>query len=136
MAKVNNDSWLIDSATSSHITNRRENLTGFSPLQKIVKGVEGTDVPVLGKGTVALSSRVNGRTQTLILKDVLYMPQAPNSLFSVTRLDKTGGHAKMGGGTTELYDKQKNCWSNTCIAQGNACIQLTCCSVVVLVVAN
>ena len=30
----------------------------------------------------------------------------------------------------------KGCWSNTCIAQGNACIQLTCCSVVVLVVTN
>ena len=30
----------------------------------------------------------------------------------------------------------KNCWSNTCIAQGNACIQLTCCCVVVLVVTN
>ena len=29
-----------------------------------------------------------------------------------------------------------NCWSNTCIAQGNACIQLTCCCVVVLVVTN
>ena len=28
------------------------------------------------------------------------------------------------------------CWSNTCIAQGNACIQLTCCCVVVLVVTN
>ena len=30
----------------------------------------------------------------------------------------------------------KICWSNTCTAQGNACIQLTCCSVVVLLVAN
>ena len=28
------------------------------------------------------------------------------------------------------------CWRNTCIAQGNACIQLTCCCVVVLVVTN
>ena len=36
------------------------------------------------------------------------MPRAPNNLFSVTRLDETGGHAKMGGGTAELYDKQKN----------------------------
>ena len=32
--------------------------------------------------------------------------------------------------------RQKDCWSNTCIAQGNACIQLTCCCVVVLVVTN
>ena len=108
MAKVNNDSWLIDSATSSHITNRCKNLTEFSPLQKTVKEVEGTDVPVLGKGTVALSSRVNRRTQTLILKDILYVPQAPNNLFSVPCLNKTGGHAKMGSSTTELYDKQKN----------------------------
>ena len=32
--------------------------------------------------------------------------------------------------------KYHHCWSNTCIAQGNACIQLTCCCVVVLVVTN
>ena len=31
---------------------------------------------------------------------------------------------------------KRECWSSTCIAQGNACIQLTCCCVVVLVVTN
>ena len=108
MAKVKNNSWLIDSAMSSHITNRRENLTEFSPLQKTIKGVEGTNVPVLGGGTVKLSSRVNGCTQTIILKNVLYVPQAPNNLFSVTCLDENGRHAKMGDGIAELYDKEKN----------------------------
>ena len=94
--------------TSSHIMNRCENLTEFSPLQKTVKGVEGTNVPVLGRGTVKLSSRVNGCTQTIILKNVLYVPQAPNNLFSVTHLDENGGHMKMGDGIAELYDKEKN----------------------------
>ena len=37
--------------------------------------------------------------------------------------------------TTPVIDYHP-CWSNTCIAQGNACIQLTCCCVVVLVVTN
>ena len=101
-------SWLIDSATLSHITNRRENFTSFTPLHKTVKGVEGVDVPVEGKGTVGITSRVNGHTWTMILNNVLYVPQAPNNLFSVTHLDENGGHAKMDSGITELYDKEKN----------------------------
>ena len=36
----------------------------------------------------------------------------------------------------EFGDDKHHCWSNTCIAQGNASIQLTCCCVVVLVVTN
>ena len=73
-----------------------------------MKGVEGVDVPVEGKGTVRITSRVNGCTRTMILNNVLYVPQAPNNLFSVTHLDENGGHTKMGSGIAELYDKEKN----------------------------
>ena len=58
--EITDRSWLIDSATSSHIANKREDFTEFSPLHKTVRGVEGKDVPVEGKGTVRLISRVNG----------------------------------------------------------------------------
>ena len=60
--EITDRSWLIDSATSSHIANKREDFTEFSPLHKAVRGVEGKDVPVEGKGTVRLISRVNGLT--------------------------------------------------------------------------
>jgi len=41
----------------------------------------------------------------IVLYDVLYVPSAPNNLFSISRLDETGGQASMGDGNVQLYDK-------------------------------
>ena len=37
----------------------------------------------------------------------MYVPEAPNNLLSVTRLDEIGGRAVMGKGYVRLYDKNK-----------------------------
>jgi len=99
------DSWLADSATTSHISNKKSNFTDFIPIQKFVKGVGGTQVPAQGQGTVKLKGWVNKTYMIIVLYDVLYVPSAPNNLFSISCLDETGGRASMGDGNVQLYDK-------------------------------
>jgi len=101
------DSWLADSATSSHISNKREAYQCFTPLHTHVKGVGNVLVPVEGKGSVELKSRVKEKNIMIVLPNVLYVPSAPNSLVSLTRLDESGGHAAMGNGIIQLYDKNQ-----------------------------
>ena len=107
-ADINTDSWLADSAASSHLSNKRETFIEFTPLNKSIRGVGNTDVPVKGRGTVKLKSRTNGQTFVIVLQDVLYVPQAPNNLLSISRLDESSRHMNMGDGCIHLYDKNKN----------------------------
>ena len=104
---ITSNSWLADSATSLHILNKREAYWCFTSLHTHVKGVGNVLVPVEGKGSVELKSRVNDKRIMIVLPNVLYVPSVPNSLVSLTRLDESGGCAILGDGTIQLYDKPK-----------------------------
>ena len=101
------NSWLADSATSSHLLNQLEAFKDFTPLNKIIRGVGDMDVPVKGRGTIKLNGQINGQTFMIVLRNVLYVPQAPNNLLSISRLDESGRRAVMGGGQIHLYHKNK-----------------------------
>ena len=106
-ADIDVNSWLADSAASSHLLNLRNAFLEFTPLSKTIRGVGNTEVPVKGRGTIKLK----GRTEpgyTIVLRDVLYVPWAPNNLFSISCLDESGSHVNMGDGRIHLYDKNKN----------------------------
>ena len=101
------NSWLADSVTSSHLLNQLEAFKDFTPLNKIIRGVGDMDVPVKGRGTIKLNSWINRRTFTIVLQNVLYVPQAPNNLLSISCLDESGGRTIMGDRHIQLYDKNK-----------------------------
>ena len=107
-SKITIDSWLADSATSSHICNNKNAFVQFTPVHTHVKGVGGVFVSAEGQGTVHLISHINNNKIQTVLSNVLYVPSALNNLFSVTRLDKLEGHTIMGNGFVHLYDKM-NC---------------------------
>jgi len=107
-ADIHADSWLVDSAASLHLSSLHEAFMDFTPLNKTIRGVGNSEVPVKGKGTIKLKSWTDGQSFVIMLQDVLYMPQAPNNLFSISRLDKSSRHANMGDGHIHLYDKNKN----------------------------
>ena len=72
-----------------------------------MKGVGGVLVSVEGKDVMQLISQVNEKKIQVVLQNVLYVPEAPNNLLSVTWLDEIGGCAVMGEGYVRLYDKNK-----------------------------
>lgn len=106
-ADITIDSWLVDSAMSLHLLNLHDAFLNFTPLKKTIRGVGDTDVPVKGRGTIKLTSQTNEETFAIILKDVLYVPQALNNLFSISHLNESDGHTVMGTGCIQLYEKNK-----------------------------
>jgi len=66
-ADINTNSWLADSAASSHLSNKCEMFIEFTPLNKSITGVGNTDIPVKGRGTVKLKSWTNAQTFVIVL---------------------------------------------------------------------
>ena len=98
--------WLGDSATTSHVTNRREAFSSFRPLKDTkVSGVGDVKTEAKGKGTVKLKSTYNGHEYIIELRNVLYIPTTKKSLISLGRWDKAGGCYTGGGGKLTLITK-------------------------------
>ena len=106
-SKITIDSWLANSATLSHICNNKNAFVQFTPVHTHVKGVGGVFVSAEGRGTMHLISHINNNKIQIVLSNVLYVPSAPNNLFSMTRLDELEGRVVMGNEIVRLYDKNK-----------------------------
>ncbi|KIM65718.1 hypothetical protein SCLCIDRAFT_112267, partial [Scleroderma citrinum Foug A] len=106
-ADIDVNSWLADSAVSLHLSNQCDMFKEFTPLNRTIQGVGNMDIPVKGRGMMRLKSWTDKQNYVIVLQDVLYVPQAPNSLLSIPHLDKSGRHADMGDGCIHLYDKNE-----------------------------
>ena len=98
--------WLADSATTSHVCNRREAFTSFRPLTATtVTGVGNLVTKAEGRGTVELTSWCNGHKYILQLENVLYIPNNRNNLISLGKWDQEGRQFTGGGGVLTLITK-------------------------------
>jgi Reverse transcriptase (RNA-dependent DNA polymerase)/gag-polypeptide of LTR copia-type/Integrase core domain/GAG-pre-integrase domain len=98
--------WLGDTATTSHVSNRRDAFKTFQPLTDTkVSGVGNVKAEAKGRGIVELRSSYQGRNHTLELKNVLYIPTNRNNLISLGKWDKAGGRYTGGGGSLTLITK-------------------------------
>ena len=105
--------WLADSATTSHITQKKEAFTNYMPLGNIsVTGIGGKEAQIEGCGTVDLISTCNGQKFILHLEDVLHVPRQAN-LISLGRWDATGRKYMGENGKITLTSKE-----GRAIAQG------------------
>ena len=100
--------WYLDSRTTFHISNDRNAYTNFYPIQKTpVRGIS-TPAIALGYGSLSLDFRVSGKTLTHKLKNVLYIPEAPNCLLSVSQLDENDGKIIFHKRKCQLENKEGN----------------------------
>ena len=76
--------WYLDSRTTSHISNDQNAYTDFYSIQGTPVCGIGTPAIALGYGSLSLDFRVSGKPLTHKLKNVLYIPKAPNCLLSVS----------------------------------------------------
>jgi hypothetical protein len=84
----NNDSmilyfWLADSATTSHVANKRDFFEMFTPLRKTVLGVGNAQTSAKGKGTIRIKTKIKEKEHHLLLTDVLYIPTNKHNLLSL-----------------------------------------------------
>jgi hypothetical protein len=99
--------WLLDSATTSHICTMRDAFTEYYPLtNSTIQGIGTNPAIAKGRGTIIVNFSVNGSIIRHNLRDVLYVPNAPNCLLSLSRLDDSGGYVHFKHGKCALYDKK------------------------------
>ena len=66
-----------------------------------MNGVSETGTPVTGRGTIKIKFEFDGKQFIHLLRDVLYVPKAPNCLLSIGQIDD-------GGGSIDFQDEI--CW--------------------------
>lgn len=99
--------WYLDSGTTSHICTHRDAFTDYTTLHNTtVQGVGPAVAIVEGTGTVQINFKVGDLTYAHSLKDVLYVPGAPNCLLSLSRFDEGGGSVAFSKGGCELKDRK------------------------------
>ncbi len=75
------------------MSKQRSNFSSFkeiNPGTRKVNGIGGTDIFVLGIGTVSIVSHLHGKTKLGEFKDVLYVPKLRTNLFSIWAATDTG----------------------------------------------
>jgi hypothetical protein len=78
---VGSDTWIIDSGASDHMTyDRKYFITLSTSNVSYVTNANGESFPVLGIGSIRV-------TPTLVLHDVLYVPDLSHHLISVPQLN-------------------------------------------------
>ena len=98
------DLWYLDSGTTSHIYNNRDAYIQF---------VKTDPTPIKGIGspatsTIAIDFKIKGKIISHKLQHVLYLPDAPNCLISVSQFDEKGGRAIFHKGKCFLEGKDKS----------------------------
>jgi hypothetical protein len=96
LTSLSSESWLADSACTSHISRRRDVFVTYiaTPGHKIT-GFGNVDG--LGRGTIKLESTVDGKTFPITLKDVVHAPDAPHNLISIGRATDANMHILFKG---------------------------------------
>lgn len=112
--------WIVDSATTSHITHIKSVFIDYTPTKPIpVLGLGNTHVQAYGCGTVEVITSSSPNTQRILLHDVLYVPDAQDNLLSISRVDHIGGQVQFAHGCAFLIDKNK-----LTVAEGKLIIRL------------
>ena len=83
------DSWLLDSAASTHIINNKSLFHQYHETPgHTVKGLGSASG--MGRGVVKISSRIGTTISNITLQDALYVPAAPHNLICLGKIHRTG----------------------------------------------
>lgn len=107
-SNIINEYWLIDSGASQHMSPRSDwfvDIQYFETSQP-VQVSDGRHVMALGKGSINIEARAQGKWTPRTLHDVLYVPKLHANLFSVKTVANKGiDHAITNYGTQCTFTK-------------------------------
>jgi hypothetical protein len=100
------DTWLIDSGASMHMTGQRDILSSLTKNNFPQKVTLGDDYQYPIKGVGESTYKLDSRTP-MKMKDVLYVPGLTNNLLSISALDKKGFRVAFIDGEVLMWPKGK-----------------------------
>jgi 5'-3' exoribonuclease 2 len=88
----NRQEWQVDLGATSHMTPDRTAFIEYAMLstRQSVVAANGSTLPGIGRGRVRIPVSVDGHTRSIVLTDVLHVPQIKGNLISVARLQDKG----------------------------------------------
>ena len=87
----NGDDWIVDSGATRHITyDRKAFIEYLADNLRSVETASGAVLAGASYGKVRLLVCVKGRTRSIVLTDVLHVPQIRGNLISIARLQDKG----------------------------------------------
>ena len=100
------ESWICDSAASSHSTPSKRYMTNYIPTKSVLKTASGDCLEVVGKGSLQLQVESHGKIFSIQLTDVLHVPSLAYILYSL-RAGTNEGHTYRGTSTeVSLFTKE------------------------------
>jgi hypothetical protein len=100
------DTWLIDSGASKHMTGQRDILSCHSEKKFSHKVTLGDDYQYPIKGVGESNYKLNSRN-SMKMKDVLYVPGLTKNLLSISALEKKGFRVAFIDGEVLMWAKGK-----------------------------
>ena len=96
---ANMSDWIIDSGATQHMTFERNRLTDYIEFKQPCKVNLGDNRTILayGKGTFSLVADLNGRSQDIGLREVLFLPELEKNLLSVRAMVRLGASVTFEG---------------------------------------
>ena len=102
-ARVDPDAWMADSKTAVHVARERRLFANYTPLRT---GERLRGALIRGTGTVQLILRAGSREKTVRLIDVLHVPDAPQNLVAIKRVEAAGHNVRFGQGRIWFEDRK------------------------------
>lgn len=106
------EKFVIDSGASQHISNCLEDFSSLEEITPVtVHLADNTTVSTSQQGSVSLHLKVDCKSRSkvtsLLLTNVLYIPNSAVKLISCVQLDKAGISTKFDNGSCSLIDRQE-----------------------------
>lgn len=104
----NNNTWILDSGASTHMTYIRDFLTNYCESQnseEFVQLGDNSTLQVKGKGTVHINAFANNNWKKCTIENVLYVPELKKNLFSESVITKKGFKIVKENKTAEIFDE-------------------------------
>ena len=101
------ESWIIDSGASRHMTNHKEWYKTLRPTEQSILVAVGNDAKCPAKGTGTISF-VSSTGDTKDLSDVLYVPDIGRNLLSVSAITDRGLKVHFDQQSAVILDKKDN----------------------------
>ena len=99
------EKWLLDSGASLHVSNSSSNFEYLQPEKTTVRLGDNRQVSATGRGTVKLLVKANGIVNTLLLKDVVLVPELGVNLVSMAKIESLGLKILTENGKSTIFSE-------------------------------
>ena len=92
--------WVLDSGATEHITGDRARLGDLTPVSRTVHGFGGGAMEATGVGSAVVYTK--HAPEGILMREVLFVPGAPGSLLSTSKVDQGGGRIVQQSGRMQI----------------------------------